>query len=337
MLTGRVGPEQTPQVLNEIVEHVRTNYPPRQSFEVRESNSALRKFARVYTIDGIEGFDARSFLDDVREIITSILRNNRRTKVKLILKCIMEKGIIPEEIIIKPADFHSNIEVSLDGTDEDDLYFMMTERILEKLATFLRRGSGWRLRSIICLELHTVSYNPLRGETWLPLPKKLADKKAIINIKNEDNKCFLWCVLRALNPKNNNGERLDKKLKEKENTLNMEGIEYPVSLKNIDKFENQNPTISITVFGYDGKSVYPLRNSNNMDREHKIRLMLIEKDGVKHYCLVKNQSRLLSSQVSKHNGKKYFCDMCLNPFWCEKSLNKHLEYCSNHEAVKNAR
>ena len=60
-LTDRVVPEQTPQVLNEIVEHVRTNYPPRQSFEVRESNSALRGFAIVYTIDGIEGFDARSF------------------------------------------------------------------------------------------------------------------------------------------------------------------------------------------------------------------------------------------------------------------------------------
>ena len=54
-LTDRVGPDQTPQVLNEIVEHVRTNYPPRQSFEVRESNSALINFARVYTIDGIEG------------------------------------------------------------------------------------------------------------------------------------------------------------------------------------------------------------------------------------------------------------------------------------------
>ena len=71
-----------------------------------------------------------------------------------------------------------------------------------------------------------------------------------------------------------------------------------------------------------------------MDREHKIRLMLIEKDGEQHYCLVKNVSRLLSSQVSKHKEKSYFCDRCLNPFWCEQSLNKHLEYCSNHEAVK---
>ena len=68
-LTGRFGPKQTPQVLNEIVEHIRTNYPPRQSFEVRESNNALRNFTRVYTIDGIEGFDARSFLDGAREII----------------------------------------------------------------------------------------------------------------------------------------------------------------------------------------------------------------------------------------------------------------------------
>ena len=294
-------------------------------------------FAIVYTIDGIEGFDARSFLDSARENITRVLRNNRRTKVKLILKCNMEKPGTLWGMVVKPADFHSDDNhINLGGTHEDDLYIIMTERILEKMATFQSMGSGWRLHSIINLELHTTRYNPLRGETWIPLPKELTIKKAIINMKNEDNKCFLWCVLRALNPADNHSERVDKELKLKENTLNMKGIEYPVSLKDdIDKFEKQNPTISITVFGYKEKDkVYHLRNSDNMDREHKIRLMLIEKDGVQHYCLVKNLSRLLSSQVSNHNGKKYSCDMCLNPFWCEQSLNKHLEYCSNHEAVK---
>ena len=135
----------------------------------------------------------------------------------------------------------------------------------------------------------------------------------------------MWCVLRALNPHEKDPQRLDKKLKEKENSLNMEGIEYPVSLKDIDKSENQNPTISITVFGYNGKIVYPLRNSDNTDREHKIRLTLVEKDRVKHYRLVKNQNSLLSSQVSKHKEKSYFCDRCLNPF---------SKYCSNHAAVK---
>ena len=333
-VTGYVGPEQTSQVLNEIVEHVRTNYPPRQPFEVRESNSALRNFARVYTVDGMEGYDGRTFLNDAENSMTKVLRENRQTKVKLIFKCYMIKEG-PDGERIRPFDFHYKIEVNLEGTDENELYNNMLDTIEEKIQKLQHAEvTGWRLHSVINLELHTTRYNPLRGETWIPLPKELANKKVIINMKNEDNKCFLWCVLRALNPKDGNPERLDKKLKEKENTLNMEGIEYPVSLKDLNKFENQNPTISITVFGYERKIVYPLRNSDNMDREHKIRLMLIEKDGVQHYCLVKNPSCLLSSQVSKHNGKKYFCDRCLNPFWCEQSLNKHLEFCSNHEAVK---
>ena len=33
-------------------------------------------------------------------------------------------------------------------------------------------------------------------------------------------------------------------------------------------------------------------------------------------------------------GKKYFCKRCLNPFNSQKALDKHEEYCGNHEAVK---
>ena len=145
---------------------------------------------------------------------------------------------------------------------------------------------------------------------------------------------FLWCVLRALNPKGDHPERVDKELKPKENTLKMEGIVYPVSLKDLNKFEKQNPAIYITVLGYEEKIVYPLRNSVNTGRDHNIILMLIKKDGVKHYCLVKNISRLLSSQATKGKRKAYFCLRCLNPFWCEKSLNEHQEYCNEYEAVK---
>ena len=114
----------------------------------------------------------------------------------------------------------------------------------------------------------------------------------------------------------------------------MEGIDYPVSLKDLNKFEKQNPSISITVFGYEGKSVYPLRNSANTGKDYDIILMLIEEGGVKHYCLVKSIERLLSSQASKSKRKEYFCLNCLNPFPSEKSLNKHKEYCNEHKDVK---
>ena len=103
-------------------------------FEVKESNSALRNFAKVYTIDGKLGFDPQSFLDGARENMIKVLRDNRNTKVKLIFKCHMEFLSTNE---IKSADFHSNIEVNLDGTNEKELYDTMVERILEKIATFL--------------------------------------------------------------------------------------------------------------------------------------------------------------------------------------------------------
>ena len=130
-LTGHVGPEQTSRVLNEIVEHVRTNYPPRQSLEVGESDSTLREFTRVYTINGIEGYDARRFLQDARQNIMSVLRNNRKTKVKLILKCNMERQT-NSGAVIQPSAFHSGIEVNLDATDEKELYDTMVERMIEK-------------------------------------------------------------------------------------------------------------------------------------------------------------------------------------------------------------
>ena len=59
-LTGYVGPEQTSQVFD--VEHVRANYPPRQSLEIGESDSALKEFTGVYTINSIEEYDVRRFL-----------------------------------------------------------------------------------------------------------------------------------------------------------------------------------------------------------------------------------------------------------------------------------
>ena len=177
-------------------------------FEVKESDSALRDFAKVYTIDGKLGFDPRSFLNGARENMIRVLRNNRNTKVKLILKCYMECRTTNE---IVPRNFHSCIEVNLDGTNEEDLYDMMVDRVLENIAKCMARESDVRVHSVIKFELHTVRYKPLRGETYIPLPKELADKKAIINIQNKDNKCFLWCVLRALNPDKNNPQRLDKK------------------------------------------------------------------------------------------------------------------------------
>ena len=233
--------------LNKLRKEIDDIYERMKIFEVKESNSALKNFARVDTIDGKLRFDPQSFLDGARENMIRVLRDNRNTKVKLILKCYLD---FPTTNEIKPANFHSCIAVNLDGTNEEDLYDTMVDRVLENIAKYMAMGIDVRFHSIILLELHTVSYKPLRGETYVPLPEDLADKKAIINIQNKDNKCFLWCVLWAINPDEKNPQKLDTKLIGKENTLKMEGIDYPVNLKDLGKFEKQIQSVSITVLGY---------------------------------------------------------------------------------------
>ena len=252
-------PKSVSPNLRKLKKKIDKIYRRKRIFEVIESDSALRNFANVYTIDGKDGFDPQSFMDGARENMIGLLRNKRNTKVKLILKCYM---ISERDNLIRDFPFHSEIEINVEGTDENEIYITMTDTILERIANLINGssggGSGWIFYKIIKLELHTASYRPLRGNTWLPLPKELADKKAIINMKNKDNKCFMWCVKRALNPTNNHPERIDKELMEKEDTLNMKGIEYPVSLKDIDRFEEQNPEISITILGFNEKDkVHP--------------------------------------------------------------------------------
>ena len=68
--------------------------------------------------------------------------------MKLILKIFM---IHEKENITKEFAFHSNIEVNLEGTDEDDIYIIMMDRILEKIERFINGdgngGTGWAVFS----------------------------------------------------------------------------------------------------------------------------------------------------------------------------------------------
>ena len=61
----------------------------------------------------------------------------------------------------------------------------------------------------------------------VPFPAFLAAKKAIINLKNEDDECFNWAITRALNAVEN-PERIDRKLPETSKVLSWEGLKCPV-------------------------------------------------------------------------------------------------------------
>ena len=131
-----------------------------------------------------------------------------------------------------------------------------------------------------------------------------------------------------------NSERIDKKLREKSEFFNWDGLKFPVNLRDINKFENHNSSIPVNVFGYE-KLVYPLRISkHNYKRESTVNLLLIPDDTKQRYYWIKDISKLLSLQTSKDGHVRHVCFRCLNTFKTEKSLESHHEYCKLHEAIK---
>ena len=305
---------------------------------IRE-NSAFRNFTTQYVITNKNlGLGPDKFLKYGKPPIINIFNSNRNIKTMLYLHVIMKRQQPGEpEPKTEPFAFHSKgLKLILEGTDENEIYDEMAVEILEEIdKTEMAEGSGWVFVKVEKLVLHTTRWDPVNAGSYIELPQELKNKKAIINMKNEDDKCFMWCVLRALNPKDKNAERIDNDLKNKVNTLNMEGTQYPVSFRGIDRFEHLNPEISISILGYNkDDKVYPLKVSKYTGCKHDIVLLLIKNGEKSHYCLVKNISALFASQINNHKGARYYCLNCFNGFKSPDSLDKHKEYCYNNECVK---
>ena len=184
------------------------------------------------------------------------------------------------------------------------------------------------------LEIHTVEYKPIKGSSYIPLPDWITRKKAIVNIQNRDQKCFLWCILRYLHPRDCNDYLLTD-LKKYEFSLNTEGIDFPMKLKHISKFEKLNPSLpGINVFSVsDNNKFYPLKMVEK-DCRNTIDWFFYEQDGVSHYSLIKNFTRLFKSEItSSKNGPVFICKKCFTHFTKYELLQKHISYCSSNEIV----
>ena len=312
-----------------------------------KEKSAFKNYTNQYVINNIGDYKIDEVLGYAKPAILNIFNSNRNIKTILYLHCLMKSEGFDNGSMIKEFAFHSHdLKLVLEGTDISELYDEMTDEIEEEIQKVQETvsDSSWMYSDVIKLVLHTTKWEPIYGSSYIPLDPYLANKKAIINMKNEDDKCFMWCVLRALYPKNDHPERIDKDLKSKQDIINMNGIHYPVNFRAIDRFEDLNPNISISVLGYNKEEgVFPLKISKYTGCDNDIVLLLL-KEAVKgengeikektHYTLVKNKSALIASQKNNHKGKRHLCLNCFNSFNTSESLNKHKEYCYENKSVK---
>ena len=110
-------------------------------------------------------------------------------------------------------------------------------------------GSNWKYICTLKVDMNIAKYNPLKTSSYIELPIEIKNKRACVNVKNKDNKCFLWAVTSALYPVKNNvccTSSYKKNLK----YVNDEDITYPFDHNNVnlEKFEIKNNVSIIFTF-----------------------------------------------------------------------------------------
>ena len=98
-----------------------------------------------------------------------------------------------------------------------------------RIDAWINRGSGWIIEAIESQYINISTYKPLAGSCYIDLPIELKhERKGLINIKNNDQKCFLWCHVRHISPLKEQPERILKNDRQIACNLNYDEIEFPV-------------------------------------------------------------------------------------------------------------
>ena len=185
----------------------------------------------------------------------------------------------------------------ISASDPLDIHSVISS-FQNSIEAFTSRGSGWNVSRILNLSLCMGVFRPTAGSSFIKTPPEIAKKKAIINPRNFDNNCFQYSISAALHPATsnlNNPYTYTKYLCE----LDMTGIETPVSLSSIPKFESQNPAISVNVLVYEKNDLIPVYTSKFLnERPHHINLLLLSEGDKFHYTLIKSfSSRMWQDEV----------------------------------------
>ena len=338
-LIEEIAPFYRPEAIDEF----RRAYD-KKKVQVIEKKKALKNNVKSFEIDSMfYRKDPSKLFSLTQNVVTlklaELLEKNGHFKFSVTLQVNLKKGITEtgqDLLTFREPYFNSSTFTIMSSDEIEEALERAAEEILNKIAIWISEGAGWVIENIISHFLNIVSYVPVRGSSYLPLPKELRNsRKGLINIKNDDNVCLRWCHIRHLNPLKNHNERITARDKELVKTLDYSGVTFPVSIKDMDRIEKQNK-INIEIFGYSDGNPYPIRISSEKYDDHLELLLIVEggEDTItlskekntqpdkQHYVYIKDFNQSMYN-FSKMKTKKYFCMHCLQCCYSAEHLENH--------------
>ena len=230
-------------------------------------------FGGNYSKYRIEGMDVPTFFSKIRASIGNVLRKETsqrsiRCQTTTWLRFIKDNEYVDQA-------FNSRMTPVYMLSEMDTIVQEMVSHMAQQVDNPRLRDSKFTFDRILYMDINIHRLNLTRGASYIKLPDWLSKKKAIINPKSLDNKCFKWAVIAGLRWEEigANPERISK-LRRYENEFDWNEIAYPVSTKNISKFETRN-RIGVNLLAISGRTIYICRKGG--DYEQKVDLMILEK------------------------------------------------------------
>ena len=299
--------------------------------------SALKGYANTYSITNIpfKGYKGLTYLVWQEKKLTEFLQQAKSMKLLIDVEVIFDKLRQQDD---EPIEENIQLKHNIRSRREDILNVGDLKKALENMPKDIElqiensplKHSGLKINKINKITIHYDKYNPNRAGKYMELPEWISKKKACINIQNDDELCFKYCVLckfyEVFKKDHPQHMRHFKKLMTTESLIKWDGVNFPVSNDDIDHFEtiNQN-SISVNVYVEDENQTIRADRITKIERPScHINLLRIEKDDNEHYVLIKDYNRLMGSQTNNHKTKIFHCIYCQHGFQSEKLLNSHL-------------
>ena len=222
-----------------------------EELNVIKTNHAFRGYAMSYKIELVEKKDPIEQLEaiksSIKDLVSDISSETKGLKYQITLKVMLKKYKPNGEIEFRSVFFNSTTKIVINYKFSLDKSF---QEILYRIDNWINEGSGWIVELIESQYINISTYRPLSGSSYVKLPAELrSSKKGLINIKNNDQKCFLWCHVRHINPVKIHPERITREDKKLANDLNYDRIEFSVREKDFSKIgEKSNICINVYCF-----------------------------------------------------------------------------------------
>ena len=228
--------------------------------------------------------------------------------------------------------------LSLIESDIDDV----VANLLSKVEAFIRNGSNWVVDDVLYFDLRITKFHSapnVRGHGAFPLPQRLAQKHAVVNVDNLGAAdCFKYAILSVLHYDDVPIHRQRKaKYQPWENELHLDGITWPMTAIQLDRFHRQNPTLMVNILQWVDDNVDNSVQSLCQPRgsligKRLVNVLVVDPPsghGHSHFVGVIFLDRLLNKHANEtsHRTRAFHCERCLQPFRSKDSLEAHRPGC----------